>query len=346
MSKERSFVVATHGGLYLFVLDANFEISNSQVIDDAYHYGVTVDRDAATGTATIYAYRGGPGRQDVLPREIRVWNFDGQTVTANRVIPLDEDKFGDVHQISKCGRGGYLLANTRYNAIDRWTPEDGLLSRIHINDVQTDANHVNSVFPVEDLVCVMLHNFRKLESQIVILEDDGVDFQELGRFSLKDWCCHNIGVLGHFMYINASSTQALVKIDLRTLKELHRKKFHAHTKGLASDGEFLFSGMSDCAARAERVKSNGWIYVVEPDELTVQKSIQLETPDRGKGIGNVNEIRLLNMPDLFDKPSGVDVEVLRNSVDVEQSAVGIACRRTWIRAVDKVRRTVGAMLPK
>lgn len=342
---RKSFVIATHGGLYVVVLDENFAIVRSELIDDNYHYGVTVDVDAENNSTKIYAYRGGPGRQDVLPKEIRVFDFDGETVTAGEEIALYEGA-GDIHQITRHGVNHFLLSNSRLNSIDRWDPKAGFMDRIHINGFDTDVNHINSVYPVDDLVAVMLHNFRKLESQIVILEDSGSSLKELGRFSLKDWCCHNIGIIGHDLFLNASSARAIVKIDLRTLRETERIKLNAHTKGMSCDGNLIYAGMSDSAGRAERVKSCGWLNIVDPKTLKMIKTVQLTEETRGAAFGNVNEIRLLNEADTFDLAANVDGSALRNSVDVGQNAVAIQCRRTWIRTVDRVRRTFGSMLSK
>jgi len=342
---QKNFVIATHGGLYLVVLNDKFEIARSELIDDGYHYGLTVDVKPDLSSTTIYAYRGGPGKEDVLPKEIRVWNFDGESITSGDKIGLYPEA-GDIHQISCHGANGFLLSNSRSNSIDRWDPQQGLADRIHINGFDTDVNHINSIYPVDDLVAVMLHNFRKLESQIVMLRDDGQSLTELGRFSLKDWCCHNIGIIGHELFINASSARAIVKIDLRTLRETQRVRLDAHTKGMAYDGEYIYAGMSDCAGRAERVRSCGWLNVVDPATLKILNKIQLTEPSRGTAFGNVNEIRMLNAKDLFDRPEGVDVDALRKSVDVDQSTVAIQCRRTWIRTVDRVRRTVGTMMAK
>ena len=342
---KKRFVIATHGGLYFVVLDEKFEISRSQLIDDGYHYGVTVDVAADCNSSTIYAYRGGPGRKDVLPRQIRVWNFDGESVTAGEQLPLYKEA-GDIHQITRHGVRGFLVSNSRANSIDRWDPQQGLQDRIHINDFDTDVNHINSVYPVDGVVAVMLHNFRKLESQIVVLEDDGSSLKELGRFSLKDWCCHNIGVIGHDLFLNASSARAIVKIDLRTLRETGRKKLDKHTKGMSCDGKLIYAGMSDSAGRAERVKSCGWLNVVDPESLKIINQVQLTEPNRGTAFGNVNEVRLLNEADTFDLAAGVDGQALKNSVDVEQSVVAIQCRRTWIRAVDRARRTFGKILSR
>ena len=86
--------------------------------------------------------------------------------------------------------------------------------------------------------------------------------------------------------------------------------------------------------------------MVDPGSLKMLKSIQLTEPSRGKAFGNVNEIRLLNAEDTFDRADGVDASSLRNSIDVGQNAVAIQCRRTWIRTVDRARRTFTAMLGK
>lgn len=335
--------IATHGGLYVFGLDENLDIVLAQQVDEGYHYGLTVDFDSNSDTSTIYAYRGGPGKEYRIPREIREWRFDGQTVERVATHPLYEEA-GDVHQISRHGQNGFLLSNSARNSIDRWSPASGLMDRLHINNETTDVNHVNSLLPVGDLIAVMLHNYRKLESEILILEDHGDSMKETGRFSLKDYCCHNIGIIETDMFINASSAQDIVKIDLKTLKETGRTRLSAHTKGMCCDGKLIFAGTSDCAARAERVASSGWLNVIDPKSLEVLKTVQLKVPEKDSGIGNVNEIRLLNSVDVFDTPEAVNLEVLRNSAFVKQNRVEITCRRLSIRAWDKVRRTAGALL--
>ena len=316
---------------------------SAQLIDDDYHYGLTVDFDSNLETSMIYAYRGGPGKEYRVPREIREWRFDGQSVERVAVHALHEEA-GDVHQISKHGQNGFLLSNSARNSIDRWHPKTGLMDRLHINDETTDVNHINSVLPVGDLIAVMLHNYRKLESEILILEDDGRNMKETGRFSLKDYCCHNIGIVGSDLFINASAAQDIVKIDLKTLKETGRTKLNAHTKGMCCDGDLIFAGTSDCAGRAERVASSGWLNVIDPKSLNVIKTLKLTVPSKSAGIGNVNEIRLLNSVDIFDTPQSVDVDTLRNSAFVKQNWVEIACRRFSIRAWDRVRRTTSALL--
>ena len=143
---RKNFVIATHGGLYYVVLDKNFDIVESQLLGDSYHYGVTVDFDASANSTAIYAYRGGPGRRDELPKEIRQYRFDGNSVTEGEHIALYEGA-GDIHQITKHGVNKFLLSNSRLNSIDRWDPKEGFMDRIHINGFDTDINHINSIYP-------------------------------------------------------------------------------------------------------------------------------------------------------------------------------------------------------
>lgn len=331
-----SLVVATHGGLYVIKLNSSWEIEQSILVDDGYHYGVTVDHLPGESSTLIYAYRGGPGRLDELPREIRVWKFDGDTVETVEHHGLNHQA-GDIHQITRQSESQFLLTNSLFNSVDRWNPNEGLISRFHLNGLKTDINHVNSVFAVDDLLAIMLHNFRKLESEIVVLDGSKDQLSELGRFSLKDLCCHNIGILDHFLYFNASSSRAIVKIDLHNLREVGRKGFSEHTKGLCSDGNRIFAGMSDCAARAERVRSSGWLSVIHPETLEVERTIQLSEASRGNSIGNVNEIRLLNQEDFFDTAGRADKQALANSINVPQSRIAIGMRRVWITTVDRTR---------
>ena len=162
-----NLVVATHGGLYVMMLNSSWEVERSFLVDEGYHYGVTVGHTPGENSTLIYAYRGGPGRTDKLPRQIRVWKFDGQSVEKVQYHDLNYEN-GDIHQITQQSQGQFLLANSLYNSIDRWNPDQGVISRFHLNGLNTDVNHVNSVFAVGDLLAIMLHNFRKLESQIVV----------------------------------------------------------------------------------------------------------------------------------------------------------------------------------
>ena len=338
------FVVATHGGLYIVSLNSSRQVERSFLIDDGYHYGVTVDYDASSNTTLIYAYRGGPGRLEEQPREIRVWKFDGESVEKVQHYPLHQNS-GDVHQITRYNNQ-LLIANSLYNSVDRWEPERGLVDRFYINDLKTDVNHINSILAVGNLWAIMLHNFRKLESQIVLLQESKDSISELGRFSLKDLCCHNIGILEDSLYINASSARAIVKINLKDLTETRREKFSAHTKGLCSDGDKIFAGMSDYASRAERVRSCGWINIVHPETLLIEDSVQVSEPSRGNAIGNINEIRLLNTKDHFDSASDVDPDLLKAAVNVPQNQISIKLRRFWIQANDKAKRLGRGLIGK
>ena len=332
--------VTTHNGLYSVVLDSNFDLDSVFRLDTDYHYGATVSYDAKTNETLLNTYRGGPGKESVLPPEIREWRIGENQIENVKIYPLYAD-VGDVHQLTKSSNGELLITNTSFNSLDLWCKRTGVCSVFQFGDHRYDVNHVNSVLRAGDICLVMLHNLRKMESQIAILQlsTDNL-WQEIRRFSLWDYCCHNVGVLGKNMFVNASSAKAMVRLDINTLKENRRVNFGEHTKGLSSDGQFVFAGMSNSAARSDRVRSHGWINVVDPDSMKLIKKISIHEDTMGYEIGNINEIRLLRQRDWFDECDELDPLLTSRLTKISQNATQILLRRFAIKVVDKTRRLI------
>ena len=333
------FAICTHNGLYMCELERDYSVKFMTRLDDGYYYGAT-SKIEESGSISLFAYRGGPGKEKILPREIKKWIWTGGEAYLESVYPL-YDSAGDVHQICMLDTDKFALANTENNSVDIWSSRSGLLQSIAIGSERLDTNHINSIFSVGEVMLVMLHNLRKQESQIEVYKVSGKnEYEKLGVKSLADYCCHNIGLLGSKMFVNASGVQALVKIDAKTMTEDKRIKFKEHTKGLACADDLIFSGMSDCAARSDRVNSNGWVNIVGSKNMKLIKSIKLFEEGVGEKIGNINEIRLLNKEDAFDQYPKVDESLVRGIASVEQSKSRIYLNRFKIVLIDKLRRTI------
>jgi hypothetical protein len=332
-------VYATHSGLYFVRLDSNLEIEHSTLIEEGYHYGITTQFDPANNKTNVVAYRGGDNVHKQTDREMRRFVIDDCSIEQVGKHDLPEDT-GHVHQLVHGPEDSILIANTEENSVDIWTPEDGIIDRYRFNGHTHDVNHINSIFICKDLIAVMLHNFRKLESQVSICEIGGLKIQELGRFSLNDFQCHNIGILKDQMFYNASGARGIVRLDLKTLKSSGRIRMKEHTKGLSGDGKHIYSGMSNYAGRSERARSSAWAVVIDPQSMELVKTIQLTEPSRGVQVGNMNEIRVVGKEDVLNSGTHCDFDAMKNTTKVSQNQLAIQLRRSWIRGSDPIKRMI------
>ena len=332
------FVYATHSGLYFVRVSDDFQLVESKQINDGYHYGITTKFSFSENCTTVLAYRGGPNVHEQTSRQLVQYKIKGTEVAESCRFGLG-DESGHVHQLAFGLSGSVLVANTAGNSIDLWH-DSRLVGRHAFGGHSTDVNHVNSIYSCGDVIAVLLHNLRRRESQIAVMGVEGFCLREQGRFSLPDVQCHNLGTLGHYLFYNASGSRSLVKMDLRDLRVRRRVKVREHTKGLSSDGHMLFSGMSNYAARSERGTSSAWLLVIDPSTMEVKVTVPLLDPVRGEKVGNINEIRLVGQTDVFDPGDPMAADLFTKSLNVRQSRAKIELRRTWIRSVEPLRRSV------
>ena len=333
------FVFATHSGLYFARVGDDRKLLHSELIEDGYHYGITTRFDAGSNTTSVIAYRGGPDVHTQTERESRSYCISDTEVEKLGKSQLD-DVSGHVHQFVTGPDSSIFIANTKRNSVDLWHPEKGMICRQVFDGHDSDVNHVNSIFMAGDVLAVMLHNLRKMESQVSICKFANDKIEELGRISLPDVQCHNVGVIGSQMYYNASGACGIVALDLETLKVSHRLKMDEHTKGMCSDGNKVFAGMSNYANRNERAQSSAWVVTIDPKSMKVESTVQFTEESRNEKVGNINEIRVVGQEDVFDTGSMCDPSLLSNAVNISQNQLSINMRRTWIKAFDPIKRTI------
>ena len=333
------FVFATHSGLYFARVGEDQKLLHSELIEGGYHYGITTRFDAEKNETRVNAYRGGPDVHTQNELESRIYNIKDTSVEACDRTRLD-DVAGHVHQFVTGPDSSIFIANTKRNSVDHWHPERGMLNRLVFDGHDTDVNHVNSIFMADSVLAVMLHNLRKMESQVAICRFSDGQLEELGRISLPDVQCHNVGVIGKQMYYNASGSCVIVSLDLESLRVSHRLKMNEHTKGMCSDGKKIFAGMSNYANRNERAQSSAWVVTIDPKTMQIESTVQFTEATRNEKVGNINEIRVVGQEDVFDTGSMCDPQLLLNAVDVQQNQLAINLRRSWIRTIDPIKKTI------
>ena len=191
-------------------------------------------------------------------------------------------------------------------------------------------------------IAIMLHNRRRMESQILLLEHcDG--FRVKGEFSLKDVQCHNIGIFDQYIVYNASARREFVAINKQNGKELERISFTQHTKGLASDKNRIYIGLSDYTDRSLRSTSSSSVAVLAKNDFRLEALVPIEVKGIGGRIGNINEIRALHCNDQLCRTNS-EVGLMNSLCQIKQSEFEIELRRKKIKVEDIIRRKVKSIL--
>jgi len=312
-------LIATHSGIFYIELDDKFEICSSKRVSSGYHYGITNIRKTGNKTAECYFYNGG---EDVLKQTtptIKKALITESDIQIDEEFSLSVEEFGQIHQIeymsNDTNNDSIYVVNTEFNSIVSWEKTKGILSTYHVNNVSYDLNHVNSVHVDRNHIAIMLHNKRKMESQIEVLIREGATLKKEAIYSLFDVQCHNIELDEENLFYNASADRSFVSIDRNSGKVRKRIKFAQHTKGLACEQEYILVGLSDYTKRDQRSTSSSWIAILRKDSLEKVKILPLNIEGIGDRIGNVNEIRVLNNTNYFDTPSSLSSDLISNNLN-------------------------------
>ncbi|MCA9198427.1 MAG: hypothetical protein KDA87_12860 [Planctomycetales bacterium] len=199
------------------------------------------------------------------------------------------------HQIV-CTEQHVIATNTGRNSLTVFRQDDGFYKNIWIEDAKWDrkgkenccGSHLNSVFLKDDQLFVLAHNFDR-GSDVIILS--WPDLQLIKRWKTKSLQAHNVWV--------TATDQVLVCDTMRgTLLDAVSNKVlwscdepTAMTRGLACDGKYVYIGRSEQSDRRGRTESDGGIWIVDRKSWKTQDYIHLP------GVGNVMEVRLLDVPD-------------------------------------------------
>ena len=169
-SDTAMLLVASHSGLFLVELDENLSIVNSEKIRSGYHYGISNPSFQNSGFK-LFSYRGG---DDVLlqtEKTVNEYVYTHGKFDLNKSYSLG-DEIGEVHQIERTDKQEFsdslYIANTANNSVEFWSPELGLIDKFHVNGAKSDVNHLNSIYVDGKDIAIMLHNRRRMESQILL----------------------------------------------------------------------------------------------------------------------------------------------------------------------------------
>ncbi len=287
------FAVATHSFLCLFSLDDQWDIDDFRLLNRGHHYGIGIDRDAGR----MYAKVNDRALDTLTEEYVLAFDLDApcEPVGRHRL----RGWLNDVHQTAWANDGLYI-ANTAYNSVVYQSPQTGHFDEYFFDGVRFDKNHVNSVYPYGSTLFAVLHNTNTHgNSEIAQLHHrPGAGFQIENRVRLWHGGCHNVYLDPPYLLYNASNDGRFVAVDIDEREPVCELQFPGHTKGLSVTPEYVVLGHSDHAEREERPTSHGHFSVVDRSDWSRVADVDLNVGALPHPIGNVNEVRRLDAPDL------------------------------------------------
>lgn len=275
------YVVSTHSYLLLIDFDDNWRILDMRTLDQGTHYGIALLSDSPPHFLAKHNHS-----------DITAYRSDGESILQDQAVRQDGND--QIHQMAYA-RGGLYIANTAFNSVTFQTLDGKTRHEYNFFGQRTDVNHVNSVFPCDDLLLVMLHN-REKNSEIFVMKHDlqqGFEPREVIR--LPHTGCHNIFVDGQNLYYCASSQRRFVVVNHRKRRLAKDILFGGHTKGLSVTDNHVVLGVSDHARREARLSTRGQLAVLDRRNHAILTMVDLNIAGN---VGNVNEIRCLSAPEL------------------------------------------------
>ncbi len=275
------YVVSTHSFLLLIDFDDNWRILDMRTLDTGTHYGIALLSDSPPHFLAKHNHS-----------DITAYRANGESILQDQAIRQDGND--QIHQMAYA-RGGLYIANTAFNSVTFQTLDGKTRHEYNFFDQRTDVNHVNSVFPCDDLLLVMLHN-REKNSEIFVMEHDlqkGFKPREVIR--LPHTGCHNVFIDGQHLYYCASSQRRFVVVNHRKRGLARDILFGGHTKGLSVTDNHVVLGVSQHARREARLSTRGQLAVLDRRNHAILTMVDLNIAGN---VGNVNEIRCLSAPEL------------------------------------------------
>jgi hypothetical protein len=272
--------VGTNAGLLDVQLDDGFGVTRETIVGHGHHYGIALLPDE--DNLLLCKHNHGMDRY-----------VASGAAPLRRIGRIEQVSGGisSIHQIAYA-HGGVYLADTRRNRLV-FQGSDGRQETLHLNDHEDDVDHLNSVFPCGAGVLVMLHNWYRRPSEIVLVEHrPGGTLRPAATIRLPDRGCHNVFVDDRRLLYNASETGRVVAVDLALGTVERIAALPGHVKGLSVTADHVVVGCSPhVKGRLARSTSRGGLVVLDRHSLAVVTTVELgqEGP-----VGNVNEIRALD----------------------------------------------------
>lgn len=297
------YVVATHSFLILVDFEDDWTVKDYKILNQGYHFGIALLENNSDGFHNrnsspslgkepgFITYRGGENVHEQTDMALWTYTANGELIGTSNLSSY----WGDVHQLS-CANNGLYLTNTKFNRLVYQSGETEITHEFVFHGLNYDRNHLNSVFPCEDQIFVILHNRAYSQSELVILNHDlASGFKVEKVLSLWNVGCHNVYLDDSVLIYNASQAHELVIVNLKEDQIQSRIPFTGwHSKGMSVTDKFIVVGLSEHAFRDKRSTAEGRIAVVDRETFNPIKIIDLNFEDLPHPIGNVNEIRCVS----------------------------------------------------
>jgi hypothetical protein len=303
-------VVATHSFLVAIDLDDHGQIVDHKLLNRGYHYGIALveaegGSERAQG-AKFIVYYGGESVSKQNDRQLLTYRHSGAMEFAcTGSTPLD-DGIGDVHQIAYANNGLYIV-NTGGNSLIYESLDGSVRHEYHLEGRTEDYNHINSIYPYDGHVLLMLHNRGRRESELAALQHDLSRGFTLTRvLSLWHMASHNIYIddSSNRLLYNGSRDQALVSVDLSADAIEKLVPFEGHSKGLSVTANKVFVGLSEHTIRDRRATARGQLVILERKSLSPLSVVDLNFSTLPHPIGNINEVRCISGGELAHSATG------------------------------------------
>jgi hypothetical protein len=288
-------LVGSHSFLVWVELDDKFQLTGFERIADGHHYGIT-----PLSQKNMFLAKGGERGYTFYERSEKK---SGKRFMVKDHFRIGRD-FSAVHQVVEKD-GGTYLANTDHNML-AWVPLNDPTNtekrqKHHIGGYDKDINHINSIFPMGDRqVLTLMHNHGKVPSEVMIFDhspEEG-EFKVLARTYIWSRHCHNVFTDGEVLAYNASRTGRFIAGSLKSRKIIKQLNFGEHTKGLAVTNTHYIIGNSEMTnMRSRRYHTYGELIFIRRDNFKVDARVDINHPDLGQNIGNINEVRVIDQPD-------------------------------------------------
>ena len=233
---------------------------------------------------------------------------DGSSLAAKRVDPkskesptLFEHYHGDkcvhrmfrgdiqnIHQIARSSDGVYIC-NTFHNQLE-WLAADGTSQAIFELD-EDSQTYLNSIFPAEDAVWIVLRHNDTIESEILKLSHYP-EFATLERFRAQHRGIHDLYVDPEgVIYYNASNDGKVIRRTVCQDGSIYWDELvvGGHNKGMQEHAGYLYVGVSEHAIdRERRFTADGKIGVINLDTWRLEDMVNLRLDD--STVGSINDI--------------------------------------------------------
>ena len=196
----------------------------------------------------------------------------------------------DVHQAHYMSHTDEIaMANTRFDRIEFYNPNNGKHRYINWTKKGTDTNHINSIWYDGEYYWSCEHRKGKHPSNVVQFNED---LSIVNKFVVAK-NIHNVYVANNCIYTTVSIESKVIKFNIQKNRVIKYGQYDKivnknHTRGIAYNGKIFIIGASQFLKRSERTKSlSGWVFIVD-NNFNLLECIELPNANQ------VYDVRILN----------------------------------------------------